>query len=66
MPGVIHGYNYIYTRLNEVFRNQLVSETIIIDANELENVIYEFKTKRDSIDEARPIIELAFRKADFI
>ena len=43
----------------------MVSETIILEASELENVIYQFKTKKDSIDETRPIIDLVFRKDDF-
>ena len=44
----------------------MVSETIIVEANELENVIYQFRTRKDSIDETKEKIDMLFRKDDFV
>ena len=64
--GAIHGFNGIYTKLDEVFRNQMVSETTIINASELENVVYHFKTRKDTIDENKERLNMEFRKDDFV
>ena len=43
-----------------------MTETLIIDANELDNVIYQFRTKKDLIKPDEERIDMTFRKDDFV
>ena len=44
----------------------MITETLIINANELDNVIYTFRTKKDIIKPNEERIDMSFRKDDFV
>ena len=57
-----YGFNNNIKAMNELFRNQLVADTIIIQASELSNLKFQFKTLEANSQEA---LDLEFNQADF-
>ena len=58
-----YGFNNQIEAHNELFRNQLVADTIIIPASNLSNLKFYFKTREENSQEA---LDFEFGEADFI